>query len=51
MLGGKFIALYAYISKARRPKINILGFYLRKLGKVEQIESKVKAEEKDYNNQ
>ena len=41
MLGGKFTALNAYISKEERPKINNLCFHLTKLGEEEQIKSKV----------
>ena len=31
VLRGKFIALYVYITKEERSKINNLSFYLRKL--------------------
>ena len=41
VLRGKFIALNVNIRKEERSKINLLSFHLRKLGKGEQVISKV----------
>ena len=45
VLGGKFIALNAYIRK-ERSKINNISFHLRKLEKEDQIKSKISSGKK-----